>query len=258
MDEVDRAVRRAAKLLEGVPGLIGGRPHTYIPRITFELRLLVERKGARFSLWDLGGGNGLFALAATELGIQATNVDDLAGLVSTGADARITDLLQRAGVRMIRHDLSAPLDIEPGVDVVTTMHTIEHMHSSPKAQYRIVADALAPGGLFVVAAPNAVNLRKRVSSLLGTHSWSSMDQWYETSVFRSHVREPRVSDLLYIARDLGLNPSIIGKNFVGQSNTGWRGSAATVLGPLLERRPTLCSDLYLVASKSQLAPTASV
>ena len=249
MDAVTQAVHRAADELAGVPGLIGGHPSTYIPRITFELGLLVERKGTHFKLWDLGGGSGLFAHAATQLGIQATTIDDFAGLVPTGADIRVIDLLTAAGVRVIRHDLSEPIAIEPGVDVVTTMHTLEHMHCSPKAQYHMVADALAPGGLFVIAAPNAVNLRKRISVALGTASWSTMDSWYETTVFRSHVREPRVADLLYIARDLDLTGSIIGKNFIAQTHTGWRGYLATMLGPLLERRSTLCSDIYLVASK---------
>jgi SAM-dependent methyltransferase len=254
MDTIASAVRKAAADLAAVPGLVGGDPSAYVPRITFELQLLVDRKGADFKLWDLGGGNGMLALAAAQLGIQATNIDDLAGLIPTGADVHVEELLTKSGVRMIRHDLSEPLDIDDGVDVVVTMHTIEHMHGSPKLQYHMAVDALAPGGLFVIAAPNAVNLRKRVSGVLGTASWSPMDSWYETPVFRSHVREPRVADLVYIARDLGLDASIIGKNFVGQTHVGWRHVAAKVLGPVLEYRPTLCSDLYLVAAKPVTGP----
>ena len=69
-------------------------------------------------------------------------------------------------------------------------------------------------------------------------------------VFRGHVREPRVQDFEHIAQDIGLTPRVIGQNFLGQSsNNPLVRCLARVGGPLLERRPALCSDLYLVGQK---------
>jgi SAM-dependent methyltransferase len=256
-DAVATAVRRAVTEVAGILDVSETAPNKYTPRLEFELRLLTDRKGTDFSLWDLGGGAGILALAAAYLGIEATNVDDYLGLASTGSDVAVIDLLTSAGVHAIRHDLHGPIEIALGVDVVVSMHTIEHMHASPKLQYHKVAEALAPDGLFVIAAPNAVNLRKRVSAAFGTSSWSPMETWYEAPLFRGHVREPRVSDLVYIAHDLNLEPTIIGKNFIGEGYEGWRGRAARRLGPLLERRPALCSDIYLVAKKPSPFASAS-
>ncbi len=247
MDAITRAVHEAAADMGDTPGIGRDTARSYAPRVEWELRQITARKGTAISLWDLGGGLGLLAHAAAQLSIKAANVDDY--VVDLAAPDAAIDRLERAGVRVIRHDFSELLTIDPGVDVVTTMHTIEHMHSSPKEQYHRVVDALAPGGLFVIACPNAVNLRKRVTTLMGKSSWSTMGQWYESPVFRSHVREPVLDDLRYIAQDLGLSAEFYGKNFIGQSRGGWRGRVAGVVGPMLERRPTLCSDLYLIGTK---------
>jgi hypothetical protein len=45
---------------------------------------------------------------------------------------------------------------------------MEHWHHSPKRLFRQVSDKLLkPGGRFVLAVPNCVNLRKRLSVPLG-------------------------------------------------------------------------------------------
>jgi hypothetical protein len=78
-----------------------------------------------------------------------------------------------------------------------------------------------------------------------------MRDWYEVEQFRSHVREPDVTDLRYIAADLGLkNARVIGRNWSGYRS---RLRAARIITPLIDRalrlRPSLCSDIYLVGRK---------
>ena len=74
-------------------------------------------------------------------------------------------------------------------------------------------------GLFVLGVPNRVNLRKRVFVPFGYGKWSSMKDWYESPVFRGHVREPDVDDLRYIARDLHLRDwQVFGRNWLGYSS----------------------------------------
>ena len=78
-----------------------------------------------------------------------------------------------------------------------------------------------------------------------------MQDWYEVERFRSHVREPDVDDLRYIAADLGLESArVIGRNWSGYRS---RFRAARLVIPLTDRmlrlRPSLCSDIYLVGRK---------
>jgi hypothetical protein len=128
---------------------------------------------------------------------------------------------------------------------------MEHWHNSPKALFGRVIAALRPGGLFILAVPNCVNLRNRITTPLGWACWSSMETWYEQTPFRGHVREPNVADLRYIARDMDLQDvKIVGRNWMGHASPRLLARAVTdVLDPILRWRPSLCSDLYLIGKK---------
>jgi len=116
--------------------------------------------------------------------------------------------------------------------------------------------ALKPNGLFIIGGPNCVNLRKRLTVPFGVGKWTPMSDWYEVEQFRSHVREPDVDDLRYVAADLGLRDiKIIGRNW-----TGYRSKfrAARIITPFIDRFlrfwPSLCSDIYLVGRKAKSGP----
>jgi len=53
------------------------------------------------------------------------------------------------------------------VDVVTSFHSLEHWHHSPKRLFGEITRVLRPGGFLILATPNAVNLLKRISVPLG-------------------------------------------------------------------------------------------
>jgi len=108
-----------------------------------------------------------------------------------------------------------------------------------------------PLGRFVLAVPNCVNLRKRLTVPLGRGKWSSMKDWYEPESFRGHVREPDVQDLECIAKDLKLqNVRVVGRNWLGHQSTSKLIRTLTgLVGPLIQLRPSLCSDIYLVGEK---------
>ena len=63
------------------------------------------------------------------------------------------------------------------------------------------------------------------------------------------MREPRVQDLYLIAEDMRLHDvEVIGANFLGRRRQGLVGWAAQQADGLLLKRPSLCSDLYLIGS----------
>jgi hypothetical protein len=111
--------------------------------------------------------------------------------------------------------------------------------------------AFKPNGLFIISGPNCVNLRKRITVPFGVGKWPQMRDWYEVDRFRSHVREPDVDDLRYIAADLSLrNVTILGRNWSGYRS---RFHAARIATPLIDRIlrfwPSFCSDIYLLGRK---------
>ncbi len=101
----------------------------------------------------------------------------------------------------------------------------------------------------VIGTPNAVNLRKRLAVPLGRSNWSRFEDWYDPPVFTGHVREPTVSDLERIARDVGLATwQVVGRNWLGYRRRRLGQAIATVVDRPLRLRPTLCSTLYLVGN----------
>jgi SAM-dependent methyltransferase len=222
----------------------------YLRRLAFDVSLVLRWRGPDISIVDIGGGLGLFSLALAALGARSIIADDF----PNEHRDQLFAMFSRHGVEVVDRDVIAEgLDFPEGsIDVATNFHFMEHVHNSPKPLFRSISRALKPdGGLFVLAGPNAVNLRKRITAPLGRYKWSTMDHWYEAETFHGHVREPDISDLRYIARDLGLRElGVYGRNFLGQGHTDIRGRVASAASPLLERRPSLCSDIYIVAERT--------
>jgi len=235
------------------PAIAAVQRHIDVPRTAFNLSLLFTLpRGARVG--DIGGGLSLFSPGCSALGFDVTLVDDFAGEWQKTVAEDVFDRVHRAfGVKIVRRDIvSEGVEFEPeSVDAFTVFDTIEHWHNSPKRVFHQLMAALKPGGLFIISSPNCVNLRKRITVPFGVGKWTLMRDWYEVEQFRSHVREPDVADLRYIAADLGLrNAKVIGRNWSGYRS---RFRAARLLTPLIDRvlqyRPSLCSDIYLVGRK---------
>ena len=245
-----------AKLLIGIaaqyPAELAEDQRQDLERVAFNIGLVVSRKGRKIAICDLGGGIGLFSLGCADLGMEVILVDDFCDPVNfTKLGQEVLDRLHKPRrVSIVHADLVAgEFSFRPNsLDVITSFDAMEHLHHSPKAVFHKLLNALRPGGLFLLSGPNCVNLRKRVEAALGMTEWSAMEDWYDSPVFRGHVREPNLGDLSYIARDLGLrNVSVLGRNFSGYSSSGrlitW---STAVLDYPLRFFPSLCSNIYLL------------
>ena len=235
------------------PAIAAVQRYIDVPRTEFNLSLLFTlARGARVG--DIGGGLGLFSPGCSALGFDVTLVDDFGGAwQETVAEDVFERVHRKFGVKIVRRDVVAEgVEFEPeSFDAFTIFDTIEHWHNSPKRVFHQLMAALKPGGLFIISSPNCVNLRKRITVPFGVGKWTLMQDWYGVEKFRSHVREPDVADLRYIAADLGLsNAKVIGRNWSGYRS---RFRAARLVTPLIDRmlqcRPSLCSDIYLVGRK---------
>lgn len=225
-----------------------------IPRIKYHISLVVERTTGNIRICDLGGGIGLFSVGCGALGMSSILVDDFRDNVNAKFESVPRVVHKKFNVEVISSDVieSPPAFERESLDVVTSFDSFEHWHHSPKHLFHEVMQWLKPNGLFVLGMPNCVNLRKRITVPFGYGKWSRMEDWYEESVFRGHVREPDVADLRYIGQSLKLKEiEIIGRNWLGyHSRFNW----VRILTPFVDRPlglfPSLCSDLYLIGRKS--------
>jgi len=222
-----------------------------IARMTFHISLVSGGNNLNeLRLCDLGGGIGLFSVACAALGARVLLVDDFDDAINRQFGDSIFDLHRKYGVRVMSRDVvrEGMDDIQEQFDVVTSFESMEHWHHSPKKLFHGVTQTLVHKGKFVLGTPNCVNLRKRVTVPFGRGKWSSMNDWYEAEVFRGHVREPDVTDLKYIARDMKLdNIRIFGRNWLGYTSGSLATRAVTrVIDYPLRLFPALCSDIYLV------------
>lgn len=238
-------------------------------RLTFYCSLAaidaVAERGGR--IMDLGPGLTPFGALLRLLGGQVTLVDDFGGggcvdRQSPGeARAVLARLRDDLGLEVVEQDLlSTPLPAaDASIDVVTSFHCFEHLHHSPRFLMSEIRRVLRPGGRFVVGTPNAVNLRKRVSVLLGRTNLGQLEEWYyEGTPYRGHVREPVVDDLERLCRWNGLTvEKIVGANFLGRNSSRFervprpmRPLALFVMRRVLPRWPALCSDIHVVAVKN--------
>src|SRR6185503_18685206 len=97
-------------------------------------------------------------------GMDVTLVDDFGG--GGGVEVRESNepipvleaFEKQLGLEIVHGDfLQSPLPLsDQSVDVVTCFHSLEHWHHSPRRLFKEIVRVLRPGGIFVVATPNAV------------------------------------------------------------------------------------------------------
>jgi SAM-dependent methyltransferase len=238
--------------------------HDYVfadlKRTAFHVDFVRRRMARNITLCDVGASHSLFPAACAALGMRVVVIDiyDYMSPARLEVFKNVFDpyCVQRIKCNCVTESIEFPEDT---FDVVTSFDSIEHWHGSPKPALHALTRALRPGGLFFIGLPNCVNLRKRLTVPFGYGRWCSIRDWYEAPTLRSHVHEPDVGELLYIARDLDLcDVAIYGRNWLGHSlNQSALVRAGTFLvDHLIRLRPTLCSDIYLAGRKK--ASTASL
>ena len=222
-------------------------------RLSGNLAVVAERIGSGGTIVDLGGGWGAFSCACAALGYRAILVDDC-GDSGYGEEDKRYRMADDFGVQTIRRDfIKDGIDFAPSsIDAFTSFDSIEHWHNSPRKLFHQVMQALRPGGLFMIGAPNCNDIAKRITVPLGLAEWSPFEFWYHEPVFRSHVREPSVADFYKIAADLALTQVRVWGTCDSFELSGrWLvRSLGKILSYPLSLRPSLCTEIYLAGHKS--------
>lgn len=222
-------------------------------RLSFEASLLFKPKKA---FVDVGSGLNPLALGLQLLGMRTTMVDRFDYPVEAkyvGDHKPLMAVLADAGVRTARVDITRqPLPFgDDFADTISCIACVEHLHSSPRPLLRDIARVLKPGGHLLLGGPNAVNLRKRLSVLIGRSNLPPIEQFWSDGdpTWYGHVREPTMPEMHWMVEACGLTVvAAFGRNFIGEEKYGL---TASLLDPALRRIPSLCSDIYVLAEKRE-------
>jgi SAM-dependent methyltransferase len=228
-----------------------------VPWLTFRIASTFERGGIQV---DLGGGLNIANGVLAELGMTVWVIDLVeeyfpqSSMKTEGTEQ--VAFLESKGVQFIRADLVEfnLLDhFNPGsVDVVSSYHTLEHLHHSPRRMLASSMKTLKPGGRVFFEVPNATNLLKRLKVLIGRTNYQPFKGFWEVDRYYGHIREYCVDDLRQLAMQLDLsNVQIVGKNWYGSLYAVIPSRpAARVVDSILQIRPGLCGSLFLSGRKS--------
>lgn len=163
-------------------------------------------RGSR--ILDFGAGPCDKTAVVRQLGYACSACDDLQD--DWHKFSNNVELIQRFAEKMELEFRTVPGQgplgyTERSFDMVMLHDVLEHLHDSPRELLNELVGLLVDSGLLLVTVPNAVRFDKRFSVMLGRSNLTSYDSYYWSSgPWRGHVREYVRSDLMYLARYLGL------------------------------------------------------
>jgi len=189
------------------PGYVGVmRPHRLLAETTF-----AHLPAGRILDFGAGACDKTAVLALS--GYEVHACDDLSDAWHLEQDnrAKILAFAQQAGIKFTLLQSGLALPYHPGqFDMAVSIDVLEHLHDSPRDLLCNLLEWLKPGGLLLLAVPNAANLRKRLALLVGSTNYPPYAQyfWYP-GAWRGHVREYVIEDLRALSRFLQVDTVLL-------------------------------------------------
>jgi len=156
---------------------------------------------------DFGAGHCLKTGIIQTLGFKCSACDDLQDDWHKLGDNRskIMEFAKEMGVEFKLLTENALPFQEASFDMVMMHDVLEHLHDSPRELVNSLVKLIKPEGLLFITVPNAVNIRKRISVLLGKTNLPGFESYYwYPGPWRGHIREYVRDDLLKLSEYLGL------------------------------------------------------
>lgn len=187
------------------PGYVSSDDTGYLATVEPVLRHL--KPGAR--VLDFGSGPCDQTAILQLLGFRCSAWDDLQDEWHLVGDNRqkILAFAEKMGIDFRLAD-GGPLPFEKqAFDLVMLIAVLEHLHDAPRELLNDLLELLRPGGYLYIMVPSAVNIRKRLSVLVGHTNYARYGSyyWYPGKTWRGHVREYTRHDLRQLAGFLGLS-----------------------------------------------------
>lgn len=224
----------------------------------YSIKVLAEEISKHLSdlngrkLLDIGCGPMDKTAVFSRLGFSCYAVDDLRDpwhLRNNNLE-KMKNFAKNEGIYFHHQKDDFTIPFEYGTfDVVTILEVIEHLHESPRTILNEAGSFLKKNGLLVITMPNSVNLRKRLSVLLGKSNLPPVEQFYfSNGEWRGHVREYTLKETIYICEQNGfeiITSSTFEHLAPAKLKTPLR-QIYSLLGTLV---PTLKSGILIIARK---------
>jgi 2-polyprenyl-3-methyl-5-hydroxy-6-metoxy-1,4-benzoquinol methylase len=169
-------------------------------------KFLQAPRGQAFTLLDVGGFFGAFALAMCRMGFRVT-LSEKYSYYGTAFD-KLRTFLEAEGASVWDEDLTEKRGrIGDGrFALVTVLAVLEHLPHSPKSLMENVVAETAPGGLIVVEVPNIAYWPKRFQFLRGQTVHPPLRDVYEAETpFTGHHREYTTEELTNLLEWMSLD-----------------------------------------------------
>jgi len=250
--EVLRAVDRVRASFP-FPGYISEGMRQGLAHVVPEVARQVRAEG-KPRLLDVGCGPMDKTAVFQALGFACSAVDDLGDPWHRRGDnlERIRAFARAQGIDFHLLEGTYEIPFPPAsFDVVTIFDVIEHLHESPRTLLNAAGAQLKTGGVLAVVMPNAVNLRKRLSVLLGRTNYPAVDQFYlSPRGWRGHVREYTLAETAHLCEAAGFRV----ESATAYEGNAWdllRGAKLRAYLALSRLVPTVRSALLVVARKPE-------
>ncbi|MEW6494261.1 MAG: class I SAM-dependent methyltransferase [Cyanobacteriota bacterium] len=226
-------------------------PHEALTLVTSVVNILGDFKG---KLLDIGSGSMNFTAVFAKCGFDCYAVDDLNDpwhLIGNNVNLlkKYASDLNITFHRQDPSDYTIPFEKE-SFDVVMLNAVIEHLHESPRNLLNAAFEFTKPQGIVVVTMPNSVNLRKRLSVLLGKTNYPDIKGFYHSKgTWRGHIREYTLAETVYILKEVG-GEVILSKTFHLNINSKLTNRVVRKIYELITAVvPTLRDGILVIARK---------
>lgn len=163
----------------------------------FELQLIRDVLPEAGTLVDVGGGLGVNLICLRRLGYRGRLIliDRFAEYDASnrmGAQERGRAIAAEHRVEILESEFWPTLDLpvaDSQADVVTSFDVVEHLPGNPLQHIGEIQRTLRAGGTFILGAPNASSLMKRVDlAVRGRHPYAHFEDWMRAP-YHEHYRE---------------------------------------------------------------------
>lgn len=156
---------------------------------------------------DFGSGPCDKTSVLQTLGFECSAYDDLQDHWHkiNGNRQKIIAFTKECGIDFKLADGSALPFQKNHFDMLMMHDVLEHLHDSPRDLLNDLLELVKPEGLFFATVPNAANIRKRISVLVGKTNMPDFSYYYwHPDPWRGHVREYVREDLVMLCGHLDL------------------------------------------------------
>jgi SAM-dependent methyltransferase len=221
--------------LRSYPFVESFHDHIQVQCLLDYYNIITKHVPAQGAVLDIGCGSCDKTFFFSQAGYDCTAVDDLKDPWHHSAEnkEKIIKFAEDSRINFLHQDFFN-LDFEQSrCELVMLNDVIEHLHLSPKVLLEKAVSSLKVGGFLVICVPNAANVRKRCSLMVGETNYPRFSEFYNSGrEWRGHVREYVSGDLIELCEYLNLEK-------------------VALLGfdQMLHKLPRLTRPLYLMFSR---------